>query len=37
MRGRADELITEGRDVYVLFKHEDDPGGALEAERLLAA
>jgi uncharacterized protein YecE (DUF72 family) len=37
VRGRADALLAEGRDVYVVFKHEDDAGGALEAERLLAA
>lgn len=37
LRRRADRLVAEGRDVFVLFKHEEDPGGALEAERLLAA
>jgi uncharacterized protein YecE (DUF72 family) len=37
LRRRADELVAGGRDVYALFKHEEDPGGALEAERLLAA
>ena len=36
LRRRAEELTGGGRDVYVLFKHEDDAGGALEAERLLA-
>ena len=33
---RSRELLAAGRDVYWLFKHEDDPGGAREAERLLA-
>jgi len=36
-RRRSEDLLAEGRDVYVLFKHEEDAGGALEAERLLAA
>ena len=30
------ELSNSGRDVYVFFKHEDDPQGALYAEELLA-
>jgi uncharacterized protein YecE (DUF72 family) len=29
--------LAAGRDLYVLLKHEDDPSGALQAERLLAA
>jgi uncharacterized protein YecE (DUF72 family) len=37
LRRRADELLADGRDVYLLFKHEEDAGGALEAEQLLAA
>lgn len=37
LRRRSDELVAGGRDVYAFFKHEDDAGGALEAERLLAA
>ena len=37
LRRRAGELLDDGRDVYLLFKHEEDAGGALEAERLLAA
>ena len=37
LRRRAGELTADGRDVYLVFKHEDDAGGALEAERLLAA
>jgi uncharacterized protein YecE (DUF72 family) len=36
LRRRAGELVDGGRDVYVLFKHEEGAGGALEAERLLA-
>jgi uncharacterized protein YecE (DUF72 family) len=35
--GRARELLSAGRDVFLSFKHEDDPGGALDAERLLRA
>ncbi len=34
---RAHGLLAEGRDVFVLFKHEEDPSGALYAERVLAA
>jgi uncharacterized protein YecE (DUF72 family) len=37
LRERSEELLGEGRDVFMLFKHEDDAGGALEAERILAA
>lgn len=37
LRRRAEELTRGGRDVYLVFKHEEDAGGALEAERLLAA
>src|SRR5579883_382390 len=33
--GRADQLLAQGRDVYVFFKHEDSPAGALYAEELL--
>jgi hypothetical protein len=33
--GRAGELLNAGRDVYVFFKHEDTPAGALYAEELL--
>ncbi len=29
------ELETNGRDVYVFFKHEEDPSGALYAQELL--
>ncbi len=37
LRRRSEELTGGGRDVFCLFKHEEDAGGALEAERLLAA
>ena len=32
---RARELLAGGRDLYLFFKHEDTPEGALNAERLL--
>jgi uncharacterized protein YecE (DUF72 family) len=32
---RARRFLSEGRDLYVFFKHEDDPAGALYAEELL--
>jgi uncharacterized protein YecE (DUF72 family) len=32
---RAGRLLAEGRDVFVFFKHEDTPAGALYAEELL--
>jgi uncharacterized protein YecE (DUF72 family) len=32
---RAEQLLAQGRDVYVFFKHEDTPAGALYAEELL--
>ncbi|MBM3775529.1 MAG: DUF72 domain-containing protein [Acidobacteria bacterium] len=31
---RAARLLGEGRDLFVFFKHEDTPGGALYAEQL---
>ncbi|HEX9106607.1 MAG TPA: DUF72 domain-containing protein [Longimicrobiales bacterium] len=34
-RERAQQLVAGGRDVYVFYKHEDTPEGALNAERLL--
>lgn len=37
LRRRSDDLLADGRDVYLVFKHEEDAGGALEAERVLAA
>lgn len=33
--GRVEELLNQGRDVYVFFKHEETPAGALYAEELL--
>jgi uncharacterized protein YecE (DUF72 family) len=32
---RARPLLAEGRDLYLMFKHEDTPDGALNAEKLL--
>lgn len=32
---RAGQLLKQGHDVYVFFKHEDTPAGALYAEELL--
>jgi uncharacterized protein YecE (DUF72 family) len=37
LRSRSEDLLAEGRDVFLVFKHEEDAGGALEAERVLAA
>jgi len=34
---RARELLATGRDLYLMFKHEESPEGALNAERLLRA
>ncbi len=34
---RIRPLLAEGRDVFVFFKHEDTPAGALYAEELLKA
>lgn len=34
---RVKALLKDGRDVFVYFKHEEDPNGALWAEELLAA
>lgn len=36
MAARARRLLSEGRDVYLMFKHEETPAGALHAERVLA-
>jgi len=33
--GQVHDLASDGRDVYVFFKHEDDPSGALYAQELL--
>jgi uncharacterized protein YecE (DUF72 family) len=35
IRGKVQKLVGEGRDVFVFFKHEETPEGALYAERLL--
>ena len=35
IRARADELLAAGRDLYLMFKHEETPEGAINAERLL--
>jgi uncharacterized protein YecE (DUF72 family) len=32
---RVEQLLGQGRDVYVFFKHEDTPAGALYAEELV--
>jgi uncharacterized protein YecE (DUF72 family) len=32
---RAGELLTAGKDLYLMFKHEETPDGALHAEMLL--
>jgi uncharacterized protein YecE (DUF72 family) len=34
---RTRQLLATGRDLYLMFKHEDTPDGALHAERLLQA
>ena len=33
----ANDLRSQGKDVYVFFKHEDTPDGALNAEKLLTS
>lgn len=33
---RSRELLATGRDLYLMFKHEETPEGALNAEKLLA-
>lgn len=35
MAARSKELLATGHDLYVMFKHEDTPAGAINAERLL--
>ncbi len=35
IRGRSEELLATGRDLYLMFKHEETPDGALNAELLL--
>ena len=32
---RSKELLAAGRDLYVMFKHEETPDGAIHAEGLL--
>src|SRR5436309_352295 len=34
---RSKELLAGGRDLYLMFKHEETPEGAMHAEKLLAA
>ena len=34
---RVQGMLAGGRDVYVFFKHEDTPAGAVYAEELLKA
>jgi len=36
IRARAHELVATGRDLYLMFKHEETPEGALNAEKVLA-
>lgn len=35
IRTRAQALLSEGRDLYIYFKHEESPAGAAYAEELL--
>ncbi len=35
LAARAKELLAAGRDLYLMFKHEESPDGALNAELLL--
>ena len=35
LEARTRALLAEGRDLYLMFKHEDTPEGALNAEKLL--
>ena len=35
IEARARGLLADGRDLYLMFKHEDTPDGALNAEKLL--
>jgi hypothetical protein len=34
MAERAHELLSQGNDLYLFFKHEETPEGALYAEEL---
>jgi uncharacterized protein YecE (DUF72 family) len=33
--GRAQELLGQGKDLFLMFKHEETPDGALHAEEVL--
>jgi uncharacterized protein YecE (DUF72 family) len=35
LAARAQELLATGRDLYLMFKHEESPAGAINAEMLL--
>lgn len=35
VRAKADELLAAGKDLFLFFKHEEEPEGALYAESLL--
>jgi uncharacterized protein YecE (DUF72 family) len=35
IRARSQELVAGGRDLYLMFKHEETPDGALNAEKVL--
>ncbi len=37
IKGRVAQMLADGRDVYVFFKHEDTPAGALYAQELISA
>jgi uncharacterized protein YecE (DUF72 family) len=37
IEARARALLADGRDLYLMFKHEDTPEGALNAEKVLLA
>jgi uncharacterized protein YecE (DUF72 family) len=37
VKHRARRILEAGRDLYVFFKHEETPAGAVYAEELLAA
>ena len=36
IRARSKEMVAAGRDLYLMFKHEETPDGALNAEKVLA-
>jgi len=37
LSGKARDLVEAGNDVFLVFKHEESPTSALDAERLLRA